>query len=249
MTSWSYSSFSTALSCLRKYKYVYVDKLTVDEPESADLGFGSAIHLAINDLLTGGDGFTVFEIDWADRGQKGMQYGRLSHEALGKLGYEFLRKFIKMHLEKYKLDTGEVRVYGEYRGIPIEGTYDFYGTYDGRKSLRDFKTSGKNYEPEKSTVALQLYLYAYLLRQTNPGIVIDTLGYTVFNKQGSGSLQDLSWEFRESEMVSALEEMANYVDTIQPTGKIYTYPKNYNSCMNYNRTCEFFNKCFPKEEK
>src|SRR5271166_5369980 len=139
------------MSCLRKYKYIFVDQLKPEGLESGDMAFGSALHLAINSILTGEDGAVTFEVYWSSFQDKELDYGRFKWKDLAKIGAEFIRKFIKMHKDKYTLEFAEKRLFGEYRGIRIEGTPDFYGDYDGRKSLRDFKTSGRNYEAERAS--------------------------------------------------------------------------------------------------
>ncbi len=245
--SWSYSAYSSAVTCLRKFKLCYVDKIVVDGPESSDLIFGSALHSAINAVLTGADGQATFELYWLSYKDKDVTYGRFDWKQLANLGAEFIRKFQKLHAPRYTIEFAEKRLYGEYRGVRCEGTLDYYGLYDSNMSLRDFKTSGRNYEFDKAYCALQLYLYAYLYKQNFPAARIDTLGYTVFNK-GTGSIQDLTWDFDEKRMYEALDNLVNYAYILGPNGisdpKLnMNYPKNYNSCLDYNRKCQFFDKC------
>lgn len=242
--SWSYSAYSSAVSCLRKFKYCYVDKIVPEGPDSGDLIFGSALHAAINSCLTDGDGLSTFEIYWESYKLKKVEYGRHKWEELSKMGAEFIRKFIKYHAPKYSLEFAETRLFGEYRGVRLEGTPDYYGVYNGVKSLRDFKTSGRNYEEGKGDCALQLYLYAYLYLTNNPTSRIDTLGYTVFNK-GTGSIQDLTWDFSEVKMYQALDNMIEYTKTwgLQYRDQVEEYPMNLNSCYDYNRKCIYWDKC------
>jgi len=244
MNSWSYSSYSSALQCLRKYKLCYIDKIVPEGSQSSDLVFGSAIHSAINSCLTGQDGLATFELYWNSYREKDVEYGRFNWEQFSTIGSGFIRKFAKFHAPKYGLEFAEKRLYAEYRGIRLEGTPDFYGKYDGRSSLRDFKTSSRNYESAKSQVALQLYLYAYLYRSNNPTATIDTLGYTVFNKS-TGSIQDLTWDFDEKTMYDMLDNLASYVTIGFNNNSIY--PKNYNACLDYNRKCQYWALCH--EEK
>lgn len=246
--SWSYSAYSSAVSCLRKYKLCYIDKILPAGAESSDLVFGSALHSAINAVLSREDGVATFEMYWESYRGKGLEYGRFNWEQLAGIGAEFVRKFIKLHSKKYRLQFAEKRLFGEYKGIKLEGTPDFYGEYNGRMSLRDFKTSGRNYEPEKALCALQLNLYAYLYMKSFPTAKIDTLGYTVFNK-AIGSIQDLTWDFREEDMYESLDNMVEYCEIVDLEAADWgTYPKNFNSCLNYNRRCEYFSLCH-KENK
>lgn len=241
--SWSFSHYSMALQCLRKYKYVALDKIVPVGPESSDLIFGSALHAAINASLTGQDGRAVFEQLWLQYETKDVEYGRYKWNELATIGTTFINNFVKYHAKHYELEFAEKRLYAEYRGIKLEGTMDYYGLYKGRKSLRDFKTSGQNYKPEKASIALQLYLYTYLALQ-NLFDAPETLGYTVFNK-GTGSIQDLTWEFDEKVMYQALDNMVDYLSILsKPDQK---FPGNYGACLDYNRKCPFFDKCHKEE--
>jgi len=241
MSSWSYSAYSSAVRCLRHFKLCYVDKIVTDAPDSGDLLFGSALHSAINASLTGGDGALTFEIFWDSHQKEEVDYGRLGWTQLRTIGTEFIRKFEKSHRSRYVLKFGEKRLFAEYGGVTIEGSPDFIGDYDGRPALRDFKTSSRNYPNERKDTALQLYLYSYLAHQSGLGLP-ETLGYTVFNK-GVGTIQDLTWEFKKEDMISALDNMSNYVKMFDAQKE---FPKNPNACDSYNRKCEYFNLCFPK---
>lgn len=237
MDSWSYSQYSAAVKCLRYFKYVYIDKLDSGVPGSGDLAFGSALHSAINSSLLGGDGEDVFSIYWDSYKEKEVKYGRFDWEELRTLGLNFISKFERLHSKKYEIHTAEKRLYASYRGIKFEGTIDFYGKYNGSASLRDFKTSGYNYDKSKALCALQLSLYAFLVK--SGGDSIETVGYTVFNK-GTGSIQDLTWEFDEKKMYRDMDELVDYLELLDK-GK---FPANLNSCIMGSMKCDFFEKCY-----
>jgi hypothetical protein len=234
--SWSYSMFSCALNCLACFEKQYILKLPQESKESGDLIFGSAVHSAINASLTGGDAEDVFAVYWGSyQHNEDIEYGRFKWAELKNLGYNFCRKFTKMHRDKYELELAEQRLYSDYKGVKLEGTPDFIGRYNGRGSLRDFKTSGYNYEKERSSRALQLYLYAYLSLgkvSFRTATFLDTLGYTVFNK-GTGSIQDLTWEFDEKVMYSMLDDMVTYCKLFET---LTEYPRNPN-CTRHNYNC------------
>lgn len=66
----SHSARQAYMSCARKYRYVHVDKLTTVE-ESSNLGFGSAVHKAVEVFLTRestgkdiGDPIVAFQESW-----------------------------------------------------------------------------------------------------------------------------------------------------------------------------------------
>lgn len=240
MNTWSYSKYSSAVQCLRKFKYCYVDQLEPDYV-SGDLNFGSALHSGINAILQGEDGRQVFEIYWESYREKEVIYGRYGWEQLAALGTRFLTNFQSRHAKKYQLEQAEIRLYSEYNGTKLEGTPDFYGIYDGKRSLRDFKTSGYAYPKEKALTSLQLNLYTYLVHK-NGSPYPETLGYTVFNK-GTGCIQDLTWEFSEEKMYDALQSMCSYSEILSQGEK---YPQNLNSCQMGASKCQYWSRCHGK---
>lgn len=242
---WSYSIYSTFSQCMRKGRLLYVDKLVVPGLESGDMCFGSALHSAINSVLNGDDGEITFEIYWNSYEGKELTYGRFKWAELRDLGLNFISKFTRLHAKKYQLEQAEVRLYAEYRGVKLEGTADFIGLYNGRRSLRDFKTSGYNYPKEKADVALQLYLYSFLAI-SNSLKAPETLGYDVFVK-GTGSIQTLSWEFDEKRMYEMLDGMVDHINLIQMDA-MHDYPKNPNACL-YPSKCPFFSTCWVKNQE
>lgn len=248
MTSWSYSQYSAAVKCLRYYKLVYIDRIVPDVPYSGDLAFGSALHSAINSILTGDSGSDIFNIYWDTYKEKEMEWGRFKWAELRELGLNFLSKFGRLHAKKYEIKSAEVRMYGEYKGIQLEGTADFIGTYDGKLSLRDFKTSGYQYPKDKQYTALQLNLYAHLSEANGFGYP-ESLGYTVFNK-GTGSIQDLTWAFNKAVMFEHLDNMVTYIETMErddsPAG-IVSWPKNPNACQLGSIKCNMFDICWSKK--
>ena len=241
MSSLSFSQYSTALECLRKYKLLYVDKLRIDGPESGDLHFGSALHMGINTLLQGGtleSAHQQFSIYWASLADQPMVYGRFTHSPLGDMGMRFLSNFDMRFKDKFKLEFAEERLYAEYDGIKVEGTPDFVGTYDGVFTLADFKTSSQNYDPAKIQVSIQLYLYSYLYQQKT-GRLPDQIMYFVFNKALGSIQKPLTQPVTEKTMRKVLDEFAAYASIIHES----TYPKNLNNCFNWGRKCEYFDKC------
>jgi len=236
--SWSYSAYSSALRCLKEFDYTYIQKI----PEAAtdsDLRFGTALHGALNETISGGDGKEFFKVFWDSEKSTFQDTGRFDWDELGALGDKFLNTFGRKYAKELVVEEAEVRAYSEYKGIKIEGTADFIGTFKGRKCVLDFKSSSYNYKSDKSVVALQLYLYAYLAK-SKLGFVPETLCYLVFNK-GLGTIQVLEWDFDGDKQTEALDQMVEYVRTIQKEQQ--SYPKNYNSCLIGTRKCKYWSKC------
>lgn len=238
MTGYSYSSFSTALQCLQKYKLIYVDKLQGEE--SGDLAFGTAIHSTINAILEGEDGAVTFSVHWTALKDKEMTYGRFKWAALGEIGYNLIEKFTKYHAAKFKPVYMEQRFYAEYRGIKLEGTADFLGEYEGVPSLFDWKTTGYPYKAEKALVCLQLYLYAYLGIQAK-GYVPKQIAYFPFVKSTGSIQRPIIIPFDEKAMYEHLDNMVDYIAKLEHGGG---YPKQPNACIMGSMLCPFIQRCW-----
>jgi hypothetical protein len=240
-TSWSYSSYSSALQCLQKYKYIYVDKIQ-PEQDSGDLKFGSAIHSAVNGALEGEDGEELFKLYWDSFAESPLVYGRFKHDSLSNIGADFMRKFAKFYLPRLKPEIMEVRAYGEYKGMKVEGTLDFYGTLDGVPSLIDWKTTGYAYDKDKALNALQLHLYGYLCL-TQHKKAPEQLVYFPFVKS-KGSIQEpVIIPFDIGRMHAMLDDMKAYVEGFKQIG----LAKNPNSCIMGTMKCPYFNRCWKGE--
>lgn len=236
--SWSYSSYSTAMQCLRKYKHIYIDKLQ-PEQDSGDLKFGSAIHSAVNGALEGEDGEALFSLYWSSYANASLQYGRFKHDALASIGGDFMRKFAKFYIPRLKPVIMEQRAYGEYKGMKVEGTLDFYGELDGVPSLIDWKTTAWNYDKDKTLNALQLHLYAYLCI-TEHKLIPQQIVYFPFVKSKSSIQEPVILPLDTKRMYALLDDMQRYVNSFAAVGDA----KNPNSCLMGMLKCPFFDKCW-----
>ncbi len=238
--SWSFSQYSDALKCLQYDKYLNVDKL--GEPaKSGDTAFGTAIHSAIASFLEGENSREVFSILWDLEESKDLQYTRFRWGELKGIGDELLRKYEKGHGKKMELVFGEKRLYGEYKGVKLEGTLDFLGDYNGKMELVDFKTSAYSYDRDKVTCSLQLSLYAYLAEQ-NGLPRPERLSYLTFVKS-TKSIQYTTRAHDGPLMYSQLDSMVNYVKLIEARDMTQEY-KNPNGCFIGTQRCQFFDKCW-----
>lgn len=223
---------STAYECYKKYKLIYIDKVETDTTSSA-LAFGTAIHLAIEDILTGGDGESLFLTFWSSIRAKERAYIRYSWEDLNELGKLFIGRFKKLHAKKFTPFKLEDEIQVPFEGHILQGTPDFIGHYDGKPSIFDWKTSSKEYSHWKIKTNEQMYMYAYLAREKY-GFVAEQIGYKVFIK---------SEERIQTEILpltnNKLDDMMNNVKLmIQDLSSRETWPRNP-SCY-----CPFPERCF-----
>lgn len=236
--SWSYSAYSSALRCLKEFDYTYIQKIPEGATDS-DLRFGTALHASLNEELINKNGKELFKVYWESEKEKFQDTGRFNWDQLNDLGNKFLTTFGRKYAKDLIVQEAEVRAYSEYKGIKIEGTADFIGTYQGRPCVLDFKSSAYNYKREKSVVALQLYLYSYLAT-SKLGFVPETLCYMVFNK-GTGTIQVLEWDYKRDKQIEALDNMVKYIQGFQQDKQ--EFPKNYNSCIIGTRKCKYWSRC------
>lgn len=243
-SSFSFSEFSVASSCLRRYKLQVLDALEVPGLQSADMSFGTGIHAGINALLKGLDGEKVFEIYWDSEVEKPLAYGRNQHYELMEIGLNLLSKFKRLHLKKYEYIEGEKRLYGSYKGLSFEGTPDAIVKYEGVLTLFDFKTTGYKYASTKIDTAMQLMLYAYLYYQ-NTGVWVQQLAYLPLVKSNTSIQGPLLKKLNRGEVFACLDDMVDYIGRFT-TG---TYPRNPNSCHMGSITCPYINLCWRQSDE
>lgn len=239
--SYSFSMISTFLRCPALFKLLYVDKMVPQEPESAALHFGTAIHAGLNALLEGSESESVFKLYWDDVSPKILEKGRYSTEVLGQMGMTFLDRFKRLHLPHYKFVKGEERLYSALpSGTRVEGTMDALVMYKDKLTLMDFKTSSTRYPEGKPHISMQLALYTYLVEKCL-GVVVEQIGYTVFVKAKDPTIQvqvvplDRTW----------LDHMIANIDHICADMQSRSvFPRNYETALQYGRKCP---ACFPNE--
>lgn len=244
MTSHSYSHISTAYRCGQLYKYLVIDNLKTDQPESGDMKFGTAIHLAIESILTNpkADYMGLFELFWdLERGHNN-KYGRYTWDDLREQGHTLLARFERLHAKKFKAFKMEERLYGRIGNIEVEGTPDFIGDYEGKKSLIDFKTSGSRYNKDKIKVSEQLYLYTELARQAF-GFIPEQVVYVVFVKGSNPSIQCISEDFNQTRSTRILQNLEKQGLEIEQKIKNNSFTRNYGACIMGEMKCQYFDKC------
>lgn len=214
-----------------------IDQLDPNEPLSAELAFGSALHSAINACLTEEcDEQELFLTYW--NSYENLEYGRFNHHEMMLIGLTLLKKFRKAYKPRLVPHTMEVRLYSEYKGIKLEGTMDYVGDYDGVLTLFDWKTTTYPYNKDKALNSLQLYLYAYLC-QESLGVTPKQLGYLPFVKPTAAIQTPIIIPFENNKMLAMLNDMVEYVKTMSKE-----YPRNPNSCIQGKMVCPFFDRCW-----
>lgn len=245
--SFSFSEYSAALQCMRKYKLLVVDKVVVPGLESGDMSFGTGIHAGVNALLEGLDGENVFQMYWEHEGTRELAFSssKFNHEKLMEIGLQMLSKFKRLHLSKYKMIQGETRLYGEYRGIKLEGTPDAIVLYEGKKTLFDFKTTGYSYAKTKIDTSLQLYLYAYLYYM-NSGEWVEQIAYLPFVKSTGGIQGPLVKSLSRNTVYRCLDDMVSYIEAMRGLG---SFPRNPNSCHMGSIECPYIETCWRQSDE
>lgn len=248
MKSFNYSALTTAYKCNTLFKYLYIDKIKSKDPDSGDMKFGTAIHLAVEAILTGdADYLGLFELFWNLEKQQNNKYGRYSWQDLREQGHVLLARFERLHKKNFSVLQMEQRLYGSIGDIKVEGTPDFIGDYRGKKTVVDFKTSGAKYSKDKAKTSEQLLLYAHLANQ-NLGFVAEQVLYVVFVKGRDPSIQLISAPIRPG-LIDEVTANVN-LQCEELTKKIESgkYSKNYSQCIMGEYKCPFFDKCHGETE-
>jgi hypothetical protein len=227
------------------YKYLYLDKLKPEGEQSGDMAFGSALHLGLQTTLTMGDsskGVEAFSTYWWLQTTKRLKYTRYGASELQEMGEVFLSRFARLHAKKIKPHQMEVRLYGEYAGIKLEGTPDVVGEFEGVPSIIDFKTSGYPYNKARTITSEQMMLYAHLTN--NPAI--RQVVYIVFVKGREPRIQILKRPFSDSELKAALD---NIVVQAKELDNKVVFSQNRNGCGYQGGLCPFPELCYPELTK
>lgn len=178
-------------TCPKAFYDTYILK-KIQTDRSSALEFGTALHLGIRDILDGEDGAASFEMYWNSVKDVRMVYYGESWSDLRSVAMDsFLPNFKSRHAKKFtdfEQEVGmempfEVHPKGDYYSDHIlQGTADYIGRYEGLTTVADWKTSGKNYKPNKILLNPQMYIYAKLYEHKH-GKIPEQILYKVFNKK------------------------------------------------------------------
>jgi hypothetical protein len=199
------------------------------------------MHGALHAIMDGGDGHQTFKIYWDSIQNQPIEWGRDGPAVLAEKAEVMLNKFLKTHKDKLKSYQLEDRLYGEHKGVRLEGTPDFLGEYKGIPSVVDFKTSGYPYDKDKIIVNEQMYLYAHLA-QTQAKYPVQQIVYFVFVKY-TASIQVLCIDVDTGKLTEMLDNIAELCEDIDSRVK---FPANREGCLKYGgKRCDFFDRCYP----
>lgn len=243
--SWWWSKLEDYRKCLHFGKLRHIEK-TVGTSLSLDTEFGSAMHLAINDVLSGGEGQRIFDIAFGLCKNSDLQRFKYGWEALNDMAPVFLRKFKKLHAKKFKPVSMEDRMSAEFEGEILEGTPDFLGYYDDVASGVDFKTSGSKYLPQAIQSHGQIPFYAYLSSKRLDFLPKQRILYVLVKDFHDPSIQVLKSPLTSTELYST---MLNTKAEIQHFKNRTEYPKNPSACVRGPIVCPAFDICWPKGEE
>jgi hypothetical protein len=235
-----YSTISDFHKCQKYYELSHILGLSNGMDKLADLTYGTAIHLAVQDLFEGGNGHDVFEVSWDVAKGQGLEYGRLKHEDLAVLGKVHIEIFAAEHLKKFTALHLEKKLTAALGPHTLSGTVDFVGTYKGRLSIVDWKTAGFPYDAYKIRHNQQMFGYTYLAQQ-NLRLFPEQMVYGVAVKD----MKNPRWQFKTQDIVqskvdSVLDEIKTVCDDISTRTKFH---KNVTQCMGYKKPCVFFEIC------
>jgi hypothetical protein len=248
MPPFRYSTIQDFYKCPTYYKHKHVDG--IPDPgmdKSADMRFGSAIHLGIQDLFEGGNGLDVFNMWWSLEEANNLDFTRLKHGELGKIGQELIAIFRDEHMRHFEFEHLEKKLVSPLGDHVYSGTIDFVGKYKGVKSVVDWKTSAMPYGRHKIEVNEQLYGYAYLAEK-ELGFKATQIVYGVAVKDPKNP----RWQIRTEPLSE--EAMKDKLDNLQAIcnniSSINKFTKNPTQCAvgsGYSvRVCPYYNRCHKK---
>jgi hypothetical protein len=239
-----HSKLADAQFCLRKYDLKYIRKVQIPEVLSADLEFGQAMHMGLEDIMRGGDGDMVFNLYWETRRNAGLEYGRLDHDSLKNIGETLLARFKRLHFKHYEPAHIEQRIYTPLGKHAFEGTPDLLCKYKGRRAVVDFKTAAYRYDKRKIISDSQMVAYAGLAKQ-ELGFEAEILVYVVFIKDPKApSIQVIERVLTSEETYDILD---NVIEICDDLAERKSFPMNTGSCIRGTLICPYFDVCHGKK--
>jgi CRISPR/Cas system-associated exonuclease Cas4 (RecB family) len=158
----SHSRINRYLHCPEQYRLYYVEHLRLRVP-AANLVFGQVVHKALAALFEKrSDPVAAFQASWTEAGQVDLDYGRESHEGLGIAGVQLLERFAREELPRIS-DVEAVERKFELQvttlDLPLVGIIDLVAGLEDRRTVVDFKTATRGYEPHEVVLSDQLTAY------------------------------------------------------------------------------------------
>jgi hypothetical protein len=239
-----YSNLYTWHKCQKYFELNRIQGIPDGSDKNGDMAFGSAMHLAIEDLYAGGDGHEVF-MTYMDT-LKDMEYGRLKFDDLVWMGKQFINRFQEDVMKDIVPVHQEVRMstsykYGDDEVIEVAGTADVLGTYKGEKCVLDWKTSSQPYDAYKIVTNPQMYLYADMANKSL-GFEAKKIVYVVFIKDPKNPrIQVRQRDVTDCDIKKQVDNVLEIFRTIQNT-EVFT--KNTDSCKTWNGLCPYFERCW-----
>lgn len=258
-----YSTVSDFYRCGAYFKFKHIDGLDDGLGKSMDIVFGTAVHMAIEDLFSGGDGLDIFHIFWAMQKDKGLEQSRYGWSELRSLGVSLIEIFRDEHMKKFVVHKVahegppfavqpmlERKMHGTIGKHAFSGTADFIGTYTATKNaepilaLVDWKTSAMPYDNYKLQCNEQIYGYVELARQ-DLGLNLTHGVYGVAVKDPKNP----RWQFKVAEITpdkhkAMLANLELACDQIEAATKAESFLRNPGACVKGRYVCPFFTKCF-----
>jgi hypothetical protein len=235
-----YSELYTYFKCPKLFELTRIKGLSDGSEHNGDLLFGSAIHLAIQDILEGGEGTGVFEV-FIDSLSDDVVWGKLDKEALLPMGKRLLEIFKEEHKADIVPEHIEQRLEVELNGVKIGGTPDCLGLYKGIPSVIDFKTSAMPYDNIKGFVDAQMPLYAAMAKEIH-GFEAKQGVYIVLVKDPRNPRIQVKKQTFDSKFI--LDRLSNTLLTFKQIEAMKEFPRNSASCKTWAGLCPLFKECY-----
>ena len=175
---WSYSRFSTYLSCKNKYRLQYIKKYKVIGQKQELAQKGLSFH-EIAELMTSETSFEQL-MELAKKDLSGRDFDQEKYPVLKAIPrlFQYWKEYIIPYEQQGFTLMKECKEFGVIGDTPVIGIMDTVLINEAAKQIRiyDFKTGES---PNASSYKSQLLLYAYLLSQKT-GIPYENIKLFVF---------------------------------------------------------------------
>jgi len=245
------TSLKTYVTCPRKFYWRYVKDLIPQQwldKEPAPLGFGGAIHEALDVWYSSGneqEALNAFYDNWQDREEETLRTRERGEKVLEK------------YFERYNQEPFEIIAGPEHEFCINIGGYDFAGRLDmavqwsGMNLIMDHKTSSRMsryyYHRFRPDIQMSAYPLAAqkIFNKVFHGTVINVLYFT---KTEYDFDRDISyreeWELELTERL--LAKWMSDIDSL-PKDDYRAWEPRWTSCMAYMKPCPYRDLCITAE--
>lgn len=244
----SYSSFNTFNTCPLKYKFTYIDKISV--PKRPELFFGGLIHSVVQYALKKDPLMLAYDelINFYKNNWDSSLYKDKEQE---KQYFDFGKNMIFHFHGTHKPGLRNIIATEKYFAIPLSSKHELSGVIDrvdklpiGILEIIDYKTNKALPSQEEIDQDFQMNFYNLAIKELWPETekVKLTFYFLKPNVQMSTTRDDYTLEIAKKEIIKT-------ADKIEKTKNFYATPNRFCDWCDFQNRCSKFKDTITSNEK